>query len=330
MDKIKLSSYLMMLGLLAIVMFFHMAPAALIGMLIFLLTKCLGDALCKHFSERWARAIAVFLILAALITAAISFSLFLSKMLGNEQNLAGLANKLSESVSDLRNDLPPTLLTYLPDNFLSLQGSLNDLIKEHTKELSIAGKQGLHTFAHILIATAIALLLSMHSFLEIGKVRPFAQAMRQRLILLGKAFENIVFAQVKISAINTILTAIFLLVILPSLGISLPYNKTLVIITFFAGLLPVIGNLISNAVITIISIGVSFKVAIMALLFLVAIHKLEYFINARIVGGKIKAATWELLLAFLLMEACFGVTGLLLAPIVYAYVKSELLQEQLI
>lgn len=330
MDKIKLSSYLLMLGLFAIVLFFHIAPAALIGMLIFLLTKCLSNAIGQHVSECWARRIAAFLIIAALVGAGITASLFLSETIGNEQNLEGLAAKLSESVSDLRNDLPPTLLTYLPDNFLSLKGSLNDLIKAHTKELSIAGEQGLHTFAHILITTAIALLLSMYSFVELKQAKPFSKAMRQRFMLLGKAFENIVFAQIKISAINTTLTAIFLLVILPAAGINLPYNKTLVIITFFAGLLPVIGNLISNTIITIISIGISFKVAMIALAFLVGVHKLEYFINAKIVGGKINASTWEILLAFLVMEACFGVTGLLLAPIVYAYVKSELFQENLI
>ena len=154
--------------------------------------------------------------------------------------------------------------------------------------------------------------------------------MRERIQLFGKAFENIVFAQIKISAINTLLTGIFLLIVLPHFGFNLPYNKTLVVVTFFAGLLPVIGNLISNSLITVIGIGVSFKVAIAALLFLVAVHKLEYFINAKIVGSKIHAAAWELLLALLIMESLFGITGLLIAPILYAYIKSELLLAKLI
>jgi predicted PurR-regulated permease PerM len=67
-----------------------------------------------------------------------------------------------------------------------------------------------------------------------------------------------------------------------------------------------------------------------ALLFLIGMHKLEYFVNAKIVGTKIQASAWELLLALLIMEACFGVTGLLIAPIVYAYIKSELIQEKMI
>ena len=54
------------------------------------------------------------------------------------------------------------------------------------------------------------------------------------------------------------------------------------------------------------------------------IHKLEYFMNARIVGTEIRARAWELLLAMLVMEAAFGIPGLIAAPIYYAYLKDEL------
>jgi predicted PurR-regulated permease PerM len=56
----------------------------------------------------------------------------------------------------------------------------------------------------------------------------------------------------------------------------------------------------------------------------VVIHKLEYFVNARIVGSQINAAAWELLLTMLAMEAAFGLEGVVAAPVFYAYVKSEL------
>ena len=58
--------------------------------------------------------------------------------------------------------------------------------------------------------------------------------------------------------------------------------KTMIAITFIAGLLPVIGNLISNTVIVIVSLSHSLPTAAVALLFLIVIHKLEYFLNARI------------------------------------------------
>ncbi|TGV49533.1 hypothetical protein EN803_41590, partial [Mesorhizobium sp. M2D.F.Ca.ET.160.01.1.1] len=77
-----------------------------------------------------------------------------------------------------------------------------------------------------------------------------------------------------------------------------------------SGLLPVVGNIISNTIITIVALSVSFYVAVAALLYLIVIHKLEYFLNARIVGGEIQARAWELLLAMLVMEAAFGLPGL--------------------
>lgn len=330
MNNIKLSSFIAIFALISLVLILHMAPTLLIGMLIYLLTKRLSDKLSLKMPEKLARILAAALITTVLIGAFVSAVIFLSNTLINEQNLAGLAAKLGESVNDIKNDLPPTLLSYLPESMLSLNGSVSDLIKEHTRELGVAGKESLHTFAHILVAVVVALMLSMSAFSALAKSQPFAKAMRERIQLFGKAFENIVFAQIKISAINTLLTGIFLLIVLPYFGVNLPYNKTLVIVTFFAGLLPVIGNLISNTIITVISIGVSLKVAIAALVFLVGIHKLEYFINAKIIGIKINAAAWELLLALLLMESLFGITGLLIAPILYAYIKSELLLAKLI
>ncbi|NBO10246.1 MAG: hypothetical protein EBV25_01475, partial [Methylophilaceae bacterium] len=55
MNKPKLSSYLIIFMLVGIVLTMHMAPAALIAMLIYLLTKRLGDCFQKYLSEIWAR-----------------------------------------------------------------------------------------------------------------------------------------------------------------------------------------------------------------------------------------------------------------------------------
>ena len=94
--------------------------------------------------------------------------------------------------------------------------------------------------------------------------------------------------------------------------------------TFVAGLIPVLGNLISNTFIVIASLSHSPEVAIASLVFLVVIHKLEYFLNARIIGSRIKARAWELLVAILVMEATFGLAGVVAAPIYYAFLKDEL------
>jgi predicted PurR-regulated permease PerM len=98
----------------------------------------------------------------------------------------------------------------------------------------------------------------------------------------------------------------------------------MILITFIAGLLPVVGNLISNTVIVVISLSHSLSTAAMALLFLVTIHKLEYFLNAKIIGTQINAKAWELLTAMLIMESMFGIPGVIAAPVLYAYLKTEL------
>jgi predicted PurR-regulated permease PerM len=104
----------------------------------------------------------------------------------------------------------------------------------------------------------------------------------------------------------------------------------MVAVTFVVGVLPVIGNLVSNTVIVIVSLSVSIYAAIGSLVFLVLIHKLEYFLNARIIGSRIHAHAWELLLAMLVMDAGFGIPGVIAAPIYYAYIKDELSHRKLI
>jgi len=106
--------------------------------------------------------------------------------------------------------------------------------------------------------------------------------------------------------------------------------KTMIVITFVAGLLPVIGNLISNTVIVIVSLANSLAVAIASLTYLVVIHKLEYFLNAKIIGTQIHSRAWELLIAMLVMEAAFGLGGVVAAPIYYAYIKAELAERGLV
>jgi len=48
------------------------------------------------------------------------------------------------------------------------------------------------------------------------------------------------------------------------------------------------------------------------------------------VGSHIQARAWEMLLAMLVMEAAFGIPGLIAAPIFYAYAKDELASRNLI
>ena len=139
-----------------------------------------------------------------------------------------------------------------------------------------------------------------------------------------ESFTHIVFAQFKISTVNTLATAILLLGVLPALGTPIPLAGTLVGITFVAGLIPIVGNLVSNSIIVAIAISQSLTMATLALVWLVLIHKVEYFLNAHIICSRIRSKAWELLLIMLVMEALFGLAGLVTAPVLYAQIKNTL------
>ena len=104
----------------------------------------------------------------------------------------------------------------------------------------------------------------------------------------------------------------------------MPYVGSLVALTFFAGLIPIVGNLLCNGVLALAGVSVSPGVGLACLVFLVVIHKFEYVINAKVVGRRTKTAVWELLAVMFFGEAIFGITGLVAAPLYYAYLKKEL------
>ncbi len=139
----------------------------------------------------------------------------------------------------------------------------------------------------------------------------------QRFRTFYKSFVTVMGAQVIISAINTVLTGIFVF------AVHLPYAVVVIGMTFLCGLLPVVGNLISNTIVVAIGFTVSPQLAIAALVFLVVIHKLEYFLNSKIVGWRIRNPFWLILLALVVGERLLGLPGIILAPVVLNYIRME-------
>ena len=222
------------------------------------------------------------------------------------------------------------MASYLPESAEALQEALTHWLREHAVEAKNFGQQAGRLIVHLIIGMVIGGLAATHNTTRTEAYLPLAKALHQRVINLHRAFRQIVFAQVRIAAINTLFTGLFLAVALPMAGVHLPFVKTLILITFLAGLLPVIGNLISNTVIVIVSLSQSLAIAVIALLFLITIHKLEYFLNAKIIGSQINARAWELLSAMLIMESLFGLPGVVAAPVFYAYIKTELVAAHLV
>jgi predicted PurR-regulated permease PerM len=328
---IRLSSFVLaglaLIGVLAL----HLLVPLLAGLLVHELLRYVTPFAEQKFSTRWGKTIVVGLF-AALVIAGLAGAVFglVSFFHSDIENLPNLLNKISAILDRVREGIPPFLAGYLPDDIADLQRAALEWLRSHVAEVQTMGAHTLVTFAETLIALVIGVVLSLHEVAGHATAGPLALALTERASRFACAFRRVALSQLWISLLNTAFTAIYLLIVLHLFGVHLPLTKTMIAITFIVGLLPIIGNLTSNTIVVVVSLAHSPAVAVASLVFLVVIHKLEYFLGARIVGSRIKSQIWELLIAMMVMEALFGIPGLVAAPIYYAYLKSELLDARLI
>ena len=181
-------------------------------------------------------------------------------------------------------------------------------------------------FVYILIGIVVAMGLFLNPLLELD--RPSAKTRNNlyslcceeighRTRLFYESFSMVMSAQVTISAIDTTLTGIFVTVM------GLQYVIVAVGVTFICGLLPVVGNLISNTLVVSLGFMASPTKGLIALVFLVCVHQLEYFLNSKIIGGKIRSPIWLTLAALVVGEGLMGITGMILAPVILHYIRIE-------
>lgn len=309
---------------------FHLLPGLLAGLLVYELVHIIAPRL--RLAHAGAGKVAAVALLAMLIVAMLTLLFFgaMAFFRSDAGSLPALLQKMAEIIEGSRGNLPDWVVGSLPADADSLKNTIVTWLRGHANEVELVGREAGRTVVHILIGMVIGAMVSLREARPGDGHGPLAHALVERAARLGEAFRRVVFAQVRIAALNTLFTVIYLVVVLPMLGVHLPLTKTMIAITFVAGLLPVLGNLISNTVIVVVSLSASPSAALGSLVFLVLVHKLEYFLNARIVGVQIRASAWELLLAMLVMEAAFGIPGLVAAPIYYAYLKDELAARRLI
>lgn len=326
-----IASYLLAATALLLVLLKGLVAALFSGLLVYslvhLMAPLLGKNICGHRAKMIAVALLSMLIVVTLSAAIWGLVSFLKSDAGS---VHVLLQKLADIIEASRNQIPEWLRNYLPDSVEGLRERIIAWLREHAVEAKTFGQQAGRIVAHSLIGMVIGAMAALCDTTTPGNFRPLAAALHERVINLNNAFRQIVFAQVRIAAINAVFTALFLLVALPLAGINLPLSKSMIAITFFAGLLPVVGNLISNTVVVVVGLSHSLNTAIAALIFLVTIHKLEYFLNAKIIGLHINARAWELLAAMLVMESLFGIPGIVAAPVLYAYIKKELSDRALV
>jgi len=350
--SIQIASYLLMGGTLLLVMLRGLLPGLLCVCLGFLLTRWLTrcfhalPALLAQLAEytqkplpthlprlarlpvRASTLAAAVVMLLPLLCMALALSHSRSYLGDAPQQYRELLHYLARTVLELREKLPPDIAAQLPDGAAEIQYTIAAYLAAKSGALAVAGRVWLGGLLHVYVGMIIGALAAVRS--PAGTCGPLAQVLALRVTRMGDAFRQIVAAQFWIAVFNTTLTALFLLLLLPLWHARLPYTPLLITLTFVAGLVPIVGNLLCNAVLTLVGLSVSPTAAVACLVFLVLIHKAEYVINAKVVGTRTHIGVWELLSVMFVAEAVFGPAGLVAAPLFYAYLKKELAAERLV
>jgi len=310
-------SYLFIAAVLIAAGWLQMATPLLVALFgYFALTKL-------HRLKRWGKWPAVLMFLILVAGVAYGLGHFIRQTV---RALPEIADKAVPSVIQWAEqhqiELPFT-------DYDSLKDTVMDTVKSQADYLGKAAKfaRGATTqFVFLIVGVVVAIGIFLNPRLERGReTQPVrnnlyslcCEAIEERFATFYRSFTTVMGAQIIISAINTVFTAIFVM------SVNLPYKLVVIGGTFLCGLLPVIGNLISNTVVVGIAFTVSPRMALAALIFLVVIHKLEYLLNSKIVGDRIQTPLWLTLLGLIIGERLMGIPGMILAPVVLNYLRLE-------
>src|SRR5215813_11034950 len=235
---------------LTTVLLLHLLPALLAGLLVYELVHMLAPRLrIWRMTHDWSKVVAVTVltIIVILIVTLAILGVF-AVLRTDVGSVSALMKQLAEILEGSRKALPPWMVEKMPANAEELREAAIGWLRDHARDLRGVGTDFGRAFAHILIGMIIGAFVSLREARPAKENGPLALALLERAARVGGAFRRIVFAQVRISALNTTLTAIYLVIVLPLCGVHLPLVKTMIAICFIAGLLPVVGNLISNTV----------------------------------------------------------------------------------
>lgn len=312
MSKPARISYAIIALLLALVGMLHLATLAL--------TTLFGYFALRQFSFGRSRALGVTIYIIAV--TAIAYGLFY------------FSKKAYKTLPEIADTTIPAVVNFAEKQQIELPftdyATLKTLaLSEVTDKVANVGRYARAAFlqlAMLIIGLVVAVSLFVSAKWEVDddpdvvKGSLYSTVVRElgvRFQTFYSSFAKVIGAQITISSINTLLTAVFVI------WNEYHYIMVIIVLTFLCGLLPIIGNIMSNTLIVGVGFTVSPRVALFALIFLVVIHKLEYFLNSKIIGDRIKNPMWLTLVGLVLGEKLMGIPGMILAPVVLHYIKVE-------
>jgi predicted PurR-regulated permease PerM len=314
MSKSARISYVIMAVLLVLIGWLHLA--------ILLLTSLFGYFALRLFSFGRSKVLGVAIYVVAV--AAISYGLFYF----SQQAYKTLPEIASTTIPAVVNFAEKHKIQLGFTDYASLKSLALAEVGEKFANVGRYARGAVFQIAMLIIGLVVAVSLFISAKWEMEgdpdavKDSLYSTVVRElvlRFQTFYDSFAKVIGAQITISAINTMLTSVFLI----WNGYHYHHVMVIIVLTFLCGLLPIIGNIMSNTLIIGVGFTISPKTALFALIFLVLIHKLEYFLNSKIIGDRIKNPMWLTLLGLVLGEKLMGIPGMILAPVVLHYIKVE-------
>lgn len=243
------------------------------------------------------------------------------------QTFAAMQETLPDRLAELRQN---PLVEKLEDQFGGTEKIL-ETCKHYAGDAFNAAKAVGYFVVHVLMAFVLALVY----VLEEDELRAFYARVDPRSITgtlarwFGHAADATVVTvqlQLIVAACNTAMTLPVLLII------GVPHVGPLMLLIFVSALVPVIGNIVSGVVLSLMAyqakgwLGVGLFIGLTFIL-----HKIEsYYLNPRLTSRHVKIPGFLLIVSLLAWEHLLGFTGLFLSfPILFVAgrIRGEFLEE---
>jgi predicted PurR-regulated permease PerM len=218
----------------------------------------------------------------------------------------------------------------LPAKIASIrEGSLYQQAQEHLEDAAdkvVAGAEHyaasamhvLSAFGHGFLYAIIGFILALIFLLEKKEIDHFREAIDPKSLPgtllrwyghVGEACLVMVQFQLVVAACNAALTQPVLILI------GLPHVASLCIMIFVSGLVPVVGNVVSGAILSLLAFQVKGWAGVAIFIVLTFIlHKIEsYYLNPRLASRHVALPGFVLVVSLLLFEHLFGFIGLFLS-----------------
>jgi predicted PurR-regulated permease PerM len=176
----------------------------------------------------------------------------------------------------------------------------------------------LDAFGHSILYALIGFILAVVFLLERDELTHFYRSIEPRTLpgtilrwftYVAEAMVVTVQFQLVVAACNALLTQPVLI------AVGIPHAAQLVLLIFVSGLVPVVGNFVAGAILTLLAYQAKgwFGVVLFTILTFV-LHKLEsYYLNPRLAARHVKLPGFALIVSLILWEHLLGFVGLFLS-----------------